>query len=43
MAHEAWTTPEEETVLFITLDSAWDEHWVGAAPKPTDFLGARKE
>ena len=43
MAHEAWTTPEEETVLFITVDSAWDQHWVGAAPKPADFLGGRKD
>jgi quercetin dioxygenase-like cupin family protein len=42
MAHEAWTTPEEGTVVFITVDSAWDQHWVGAAPKPTNFFGGRK-
>jgi quercetin dioxygenase-like cupin family protein len=43
MAHEAWTTPEEGAILFITVDSAWDQHWVGASPKPSDFLGGRKD
>jgi hypothetical protein len=27
MIHQAWTGPEE-TVYFITVDGAWDIHWV---------------
>jgi mannose-6-phosphate isomerase-like protein (cupin superfamily) len=38
MAHEAWTTPDEGALLFITVDSAWDINWVGGTPKPSDFL-----
>lgn len=43
MAHEAWTTPDEGALLFITVDAAWDIHWVGGLPKPPDFLGGRKD
>ena len=39
MPHEAWTKPNEGALLFITVDSAWDINWVGAPPKPSDFLG----
>jgi len=28
MTHEAWTTPDEGAMLFITLDGAWDINWV---------------
>lgn len=35
--HEAWTWPEEGTLLFITVDKAWDINWVGGPPKPEDF------
>src|SRR5215468_8828367 len=28
MTHEAWTKPDEGALLFITLDGAWDIHWV---------------
>jgi mannose-6-phosphate isomerase-like protein (cupin superfamily) len=42
MPHEAWTTPDEGTLLFITVDKAWDINWVGGPPKPADFSpGAR--
>ena len=37
MAHEAWSKPEEDTLLFITVDGAWDINWVGGPPKPEDF------
>ena len=37
MAHEAWTRADEGTVLFITVDKAWDINWVGGPPKPADF------
>ena len=37
MAHEAWTKADEGTVLFITVDQAWDINWVGGPPKPEDF------
>ena len=43
MAHEAWTKPNEGALLFITVDSAWDMNWVGEPPKPSDFLGGRKD
>jgi quercetin dioxygenase-like cupin family protein len=36
MRHEAWTRPDEGALLFITVDSAWDIHWVG---DPKDVLG----
>jgi quercetin dioxygenase-like cupin family protein len=37
MAHEAWTKTDEGTLLFITVDRAWDINWVGGAPAPKDF------
>lgn len=43
MVHEAWTTPEEGAGLFITVDSAWDLNWADGPPKPSDFLGGRKQ
>lgn len=43
MAHEAWTTPEDGALLFITVDSAWDVHWVGGKPQSADFLGGRND
>ena len=42
MAHEAWTKPNEGALLYITVDSAWDINWVDGPPKPSDFLGGRK-
>lgn len=33
----------EGALLFITVDSAWDMNWVGEPPKPSDFLGGRKD
>ena len=42
MAHEAWTKPNEGALLYITVDSAWDINWVAGPPKPSDFLGGRK-
>lgn len=39
MVHEAWTTPTEEAVLFITVDVAWDINWVRGTPKPADLEG----
>ena len=41
MPHEAWTTPEEGALLFITVDKAWDINWVGGTPAPTDFSPGR--
>jgi mannose-6-phosphate isomerase-like protein (cupin superfamily) len=41
MQHEAWTTPKQGAVLFITVDSAWDLNWVNGAPKPADLLGGQ--
>ena len=32
MVHEAWTKPDEGTVLFITVDAAWDVNWVDGPP-----------
>ena len=43
MHHEAWTTPDEWALLFITVDSAWDINWVAGPPKPSDFVGGRKD
>ena len=42
MVHEAWTRPNEGALLYITVDSAWDINWAGGPPKPSDFLGGRK-
>ena len=30
MVHQAWTNPVEETLLFITVDGAWDVNFVTA-------------
>jgi quercetin dioxygenase-like cupin family protein len=38
MHHQAWTRPDEGALLFITVDGAWDIHWVG---DPKDVLGGR--
>ena len=40
--HEAWTKPNEGALLYISVDSGFDINWVGAPPKPSDFLGGRK-
>jgi quercetin dioxygenase-like cupin family protein len=32
--HEGWTKPDEGTVIFITVDGAWDVNWVEGPPKP---------
>jgi mannose-6-phosphate isomerase-like protein (cupin superfamily) len=32
MVHEAWTKPNEGTVLFITVDGAWDVNFVEGPP-----------
>jgi quercetin dioxygenase-like cupin family protein len=32
MVHEAWTKPNEGTVLFITVDGAWDVNFVDGPP-----------
>ena len=42
MHHEAWTKPDEGTLLYITVDSGWDINWVNGPPKPEDFIGGRK-
>ena len=39
MKHEAWTTPEEGTVLFITVDGPRDVNWVNGPPKASDLMG----
>lgn len=41
MQHEAWTTPTQGALLFITVDSAWDVNWVNGAPKPADLAGGQ--
>lgn len=33
MIHEAWTTPDEGTLLFITVDGTWDINWVDGPPQ----------
>lgn len=35
MQHQAWTS--EGTVIFITVDGAWDVNWVGSPPSKTDL------
>ena len=35
MHHEAWAL--EPSVIFITVDKAWDINWVGGTPKPEDY------
>jgi mannose-6-phosphate isomerase-like protein (cupin superfamily) len=35
MAHQAWTT--EGSVVFITVDSAWDVNWTGNPPGKGDL------
>ena len=32
--HQAWTKPGEGTLLFITVDGAWDVNWVEGPPQP---------
>ena len=39
MHHEAWTTPGEGALLFITVDGAWDVNFVNGPPKPADLVG----
>lgn len=43
MVHEAWTTPTEGALLYITVDSGWDINWADGPPKPSDFLGGREK
>jgi mannose-6-phosphate isomerase-like protein (cupin superfamily) len=33
MIHQAWTKPNEGTLLFITTGGAWDVNWVDGSPK----------
>ena len=33
MIHQGWTKPDEDLLLFITVDAAWDIHWVDAPPQ----------
>jgi mannose-6-phosphate isomerase-like protein (cupin superfamily) len=35
MAHQAWTS--EGSVVFITVDGAWDVHWTGNPPGKSDL------
>ncbi len=35
MQHQAWTS--EGSVVFITVDGAWDVNWVGNPPSRTDL------
>ena len=32
MVHRAWTKPGEGALLFLTVDAAWDIHWVDDPP-----------
>jgi quercetin dioxygenase-like cupin family protein len=41
MVHEAWTKPNEGTVLFITVDGAWDVNFV-EGPPTGDFASKQK-
>lgn len=41
MVHDAWTKPNEGTVLFITVDGAWDVHFVEGPP--TGELASRRK
>jgi mannose-6-phosphate isomerase-like protein (cupin superfamily) len=40
MRHQAWTTPDEGALLFITVDGPWDINWVNGPPKPAELIGA---
>ncbi len=31
--HQAWTKPDEGTLLFITVDGPWDVNWVDGPPQ----------
>jgi len=31
--HQAWTKPEQRTLLFITVDGAWDVNWADGPPQ----------
>jgi len=42
MVHEAWTTPDEGALLFITVDGPWDLNWVNGPPKPADLIGGAR-
>jgi mannose-6-phosphate isomerase-like protein (cupin superfamily) len=33
LVHEAWTKPDEGTLLFITVDGPWDVNWVEGSPE----------
>jgi len=37
MVHAAWTKADEGTLLFITVDKAWDINWAAGPPAPKDF------
>ncbi|MEK7329161.1 MAG: hypothetical protein AAB113_00015 [Candidatus Eisenbacteria bacterium] len=39
--HEAWSTPDQGALFFITVDSAWDINWVNGPPKPADVIGGQ--
>lgn len=43
MVHQAWTTPEEDVLLFITVDGPWDVNWVNGPPKPSDLMGGLRQ
>jgi mannose-6-phosphate isomerase-like protein (cupin superfamily) len=32
MIHQAWTQPDEGSLLFITVDGPWDVNWVDGPP-----------
>jgi len=34
MIHQAWTKADEDVLLFITVDGAWDVNWVDGPPRP---------
>jgi len=40
MVHEAWSA-DEDVVLFVPIDGAWDLNWVDGPPKPSDLIGGR--
>jgi len=42
MHHQAWTTPDEGVLVFITVDGPWDLNWVNGPPKPGDLAGGMK-
>ena len=39
MRHEAWTSPDEGALLFITVDAGWDVNWVNGTPTEKNLLG----